>query len=41
MESKTEPLLEVDDVRTCFVIMPFRSKTDVALSDEVNFDAVY
>ena len=40
-EPKTERLLVVDDVRTCFVIMPFRTKTDVARSDEVNFDAVY
>jgi len=40
-EPKTESLLVVDDVRTCFVIMPFRIKTDVARSDEVNFDRVY
>ena len=40
-EPKTESLLVVDDVRTCFVIMPFRTKTDVARSDEVNFDRVY
>src|SRR5215471_3497367 len=40
-EPKMESLLVVDDVRTCFVIMPFRTKTDVARSDEVNFDAVY
>jgi O-acetyl-ADP-ribose deacetylase (regulator of RNase III) len=40
-ESKTEPLLVVDDVRTCFVIMPFRTKTDVVRSDEVNFDKIY
>ena len=40
-EPKMESLLVVDDVRTCFVIMPFRTKTDVARSDEVNFDRVY
>src|SRR5262245_21933008 len=40
-EPKTERLLVVDDVRICFVIMPFRTKTDVARSDEVNFDKVY
>ena len=40
-EPNTESLLVADDVRTCFVIMPFRTKTDVARSDEVNFDAVY
>jgi hypothetical protein len=30
-----------DDIRTCFVIMPFGTKKDVARRDKVNFDRVY
>src|SRR5262252_4807920 len=29
------------DVRTCFVIMPFRIKKDLARNDEIDFDKVY
>jgi hypothetical protein len=29
------------DVRTCFVIMPFRIKKDLARKDEIDFDKVY
>src|SRR5215467_9913541 len=29
------------DVRTCFVIMPFRIKKDFARKDEIDFDKVY
>jgi hypothetical protein len=29
------------DVRTCFVIMPFRTKKDPARKDEIDFDKVY
>src|SRR5262249_19918724 len=33
--------LRTRDVRTCFVIMPFRKKKDPARHDEVDFDKVY
>ena len=29
------------DVRTCFVIMPFRTKKDPARKDKIDFDKVY
>src|SRR5215510_1752521 len=29
------------DVRTCFVIMPFRIKKDLERKDEIDFDKVY
>ena len=29
------------DVRTCFVIMPFHTKKDLARKDKINFDKVY
>ena len=29
------------DVRTCFVIMPFRTKKDLARKDKIDFDKVY
>jgi O-acetyl-ADP-ribose deacetylase (regulator of RNase III) len=29
------------DIRTCFVIMPFRIKKDLARKDEIDFDKVY
>jgi hypothetical protein len=40
-DTKDPPVLVANDVRTCFVIMPFRTKTDAARGDEVDFDRVY
>jgi O-acetyl-ADP-ribose deacetylase (regulator of RNase III) len=40
-DATTKPALATSDVRTCFVIMPFRTKADAARSDEVDFDKVY
>ena len=39
---KARPALAATDVRTCFVIMPFRTKKDAAReNEEVDFDKVY
>ncbi len=38
---KAKRALAATDVRTCFVIMPFRTKTDAARNEEVDFDKVY
>ena len=40
-EAKARPGPAITDVRTCFVIMPFRTKADAARKDEVDFDWVY
>jgi hypothetical protein len=39
--ANARPAPAITDVRTCFVIMPYRTKADAARSDEVDFDRVY